>query len=138
MSDIQVKKPAFKPATGGNKDSDEDFREFAVDIYEWLSLISLESPRVNSGDNIDRFLSRYDQPISSDTAGELVKVTWIGFIPPSWAHSTFIQALLAAPKDSWFSYYVGGFSKNWNGESKSCTILKQPDVPNDFVLWQVE
>ncbi|KAA8567140.1 hypothetical protein MFRU_007g02360 [Monilinia fructicola] len=138
LSDIQVKRPAFKPATESNSNHDGDFQDFAIEIHEWLSLISLESPRINSTDNVDRFLSRYDPPESSGITEELVKVTWTGFISPSWAHSTFIQALLAAPKNSWFSYYVGGFSESWNGESKSCTILKLPDVPNDYVLWEVE
>ncbi|KAM0133267.1 hypothetical protein ACHAO1_006366 [Botrytis cinerea] len=137
-SDFHVKRPEFKPPVENNRNYDEDFREFAVEIHEWLSLISLESPRVNSTDKVDPFLSRYDLPIGSDETEELVKVTWTGFIPPTWAHTTFIQILLAAPRNSWFSYYVGGFSDSWNGESKNCTILKLPDVPNDYVLWEVE
>ncbi|TEY56446.1 hypothetical protein BOTCAL_0225g00260 [Botryotinia calthae] len=137
-SDFHVKRPEFKPPVENNRNYDQDFREFAVEIHEWLSLISLESPRVNSTDKVDPFLSRYDLPIGSDEAEELVKVTWTGFIPPTWAHTTFIQILLAAPKNSWFSYYVGGFSDSLNGESKNCTILKLPDVPNDYVLWEVE
>ncbi|TGO64571.1 hypothetical protein BOTNAR_0086g00110 [Botryotinia narcissicola] len=136
--DYQVKRPKFKPPVENNRNYDEDFREYAAEIHEWLSLISLESPRVNSTDKIDPFLSRYDPPIGSDEAEELVKITWTGFISPTWAHNTFIQALLAAPKNSWFSYYVGGFSDSWNGESKNCTVLKLPDVPNDYVLWEVE
>ncbi|KAJ8061150.1 hypothetical protein OCU04_010225 [Sclerotinia nivalis] len=138
LSGIQVKRPELKLAAEHNSNYDEDFRGFSVGIHEWLSLISLESPRVNSTDSIDTFLSRYDPPIGSDEAEELVKVTWTGFISPSWAHSTFIQALLTAPKDSWLSYYVGGFSESWNGESKNCTILKLPDIPNDYILWEVE
>ncbi|KAB8291280.1 hypothetical protein EYC80_009966 [Monilinia laxa] len=138
LSDIQVKRPAFKPATESDSNDDGYFQDFAIEIHEWLSLISLGSPRINSTDNVDRFLSRYDPPEGSNIAEELVKVTWTGFISTSWAHNTFVQALLAAPKTSWFSYYVGGFSESWNGESKSCTILKLPDVPNDYVLWEVE
>ncbi|KAF5870060.1 putative ribonuclease p 40kda subunit protein [Botrytis fragariae] len=137
-SDLTVKRPRFEPPVENNKNYDEDFRDFASEIHEWLSLISLESPRVNSTDKIDPFLSRYDPPIGSDEAKELVKVTWTGFISSTWAHNTFIQALLVAPRNSWFSYYVGGFSDSWNGESKNCTVLKLPDVPNDYVLWEVE
>ncbi|KAK6592957.1 hypothetical protein H4I96_11555 [Botrytis cinerea] len=80
-SDFHVKRPEFKPPVENNRNYDEDFREFAVGIHEWLSLISLESPRVNSTDKVDPFLSRYDLPISSDETEELVKVTWTGFIP---------------------------------------------------------
>ncbi|APA14736.1 hypothetical protein sscle_13g095060 [Sclerotinia sclerotiorum 1980 UF-70] len=138
LNGIQVKRPDLKLATENNSNYDEDFREFSVGIHEWLSLISLESPRVNSTDSIDTFLSRYDPPIGSDETEELVKVTWTGFISPSWAHGTFIQVLLTAPKDSWLSYYVGGFSESWNGESKNSTILKLPDIPNDYILWEVE
>lgn len=137
-SDAQFRRPDFKPPTENKSNYDEEFREFATETHEWLSLVSLESPRVRSTDNIDPFLSRYDPPKSLETTEELVKVTWTGFISPSWAHNTFIQVLLVAPKNSWLSYYVGGFSESWNGESKNCTILKLPDVPNDYVLWEVE
>ncbi|KAH8193722.1 hypothetical protein TruAng_012110 [Truncatella angustata] len=33
--------------------------EFATEVYEWLSLLRLQSPRVYTGDSIDPFLSRY-------------------------------------------------------------------------------
>ncbi|KAK5996616.1 hypothetical protein PT974_01953 [Cladobotryum mycophilum] len=42
----------------------EGLEEIATDIYEWLSLVRLESPRVTANDSIDPYLSRgsYPQP----------------------------------------------------------------------------
>ncbi|KAH8177755.1 ribonuclease P 40kDa (Rpp40) subunit domain-containing protein [Sarocladium implicatum] len=34
----------------------------AADLYEWLSLVRLDSPRIQTGDSIDAYLSRYDAP----------------------------------------------------------------------------
>ncbi|CCE28348.1 uncharacterized protein CPUR_01823 [Claviceps purpurea 20.1] len=36
-----------------------DMQEIGLRVYEWLSLLRLESPRVQYGDDVDTFLSRY-------------------------------------------------------------------------------
>ncbi|QSZ29102.1 hypothetical protein DSL72_003612 [Monilinia vaccinii-corymbosi] len=71
LSDIQVKRPAFKPPVDSDSNDDGDFQDFAIETHEWLSLVSLGSPRINSTDNVDRFLSRYDLPEGADTAEDL-------------------------------------------------------------------
>jgi ribonuclease P/MRP protein subunit RPP40 len=134
---IKVKMPSLKPPTEVEASYDEDFEDYAVDIHEWLSLVLLESPRLNPDDNIDPFLSRYVPPGDTFTNSKLVKVTWQGFISPSWAHKSFVQMLLAVPQDAWFAYCVVGFGDGPLGESKNCTILKLPDTPKEFVLWGI-
>lgn len=55
------------------------------DILEWLSLITLQSPRLNSTDDIDSYLSRYAIPTSaSSNAITVTTLRWHGFIPASW------------------------------------------------------
>lgn len=128
--------PPLKPPAEVSTDYGDDFEDFAVDTHEWLSLISLDSPRIRHDDQINSFLSRYSTPGPS-TASNLVKITWQGFLSPSWAHQTFVQTLLAIPGDGWFAYCVGGFGEGWAGDCKDCTILKVPDAPNEYVLWEV-
>ncbi|KAH8802061.1 ribonuclease P 40kDa subunit-domain-containing protein [Hyaloscypha sp. PMI_1271] len=56
---IKVKMPSIKPPTEVDPSYGADFEDYAVDIHEWLSLVLLESPRINSDDKIDSFLTRY-------------------------------------------------------------------------------
>ena len=66
--------------------------EEALDILEWLGMLTLRSPRINSGDDIDPYLSRYAVPNSRNpddsgaaaVAGNMVSVRWHGFIPATW------------------------------------------------------
>ncbi|KFY36369.1 hypothetical protein V494_05051 [Pseudogymnoascus sp. VKM F-4513 (FW-928)] len=136
-----VNMPNTRPPTSLGGDDGDDFGEFAAELYEWLSLISLESPRVDANDRIDPFLSRYTSPPSDKPEGEsqaLVKVTWKGFMSSSWAHKTFVSAVLAATTNSWFSFSVSGFPDSLPATSRDCTISKIPGNSSEFMLWEVE
>ncbi|KAE9376771.1 ribonuclease P 40kDa subunit [Stipitochalara longipes BDJ] len=134
---IQVQMPSLKPPVEVDPSYGANFEDYAVDIHEWLSLVLLESPRIYFDDKIDPYLSRYVPPGDSFTNSKLVKLTWQGFISPSWAHKTYVQMLFTIPQDAWFAYCVVGFGDGPLGESKSCTILKLPDAPKEFVSWEV-
>lgn len=108
-----------------------------METHEWISLIALESPRIDPDDRIDSALSRYASPGSPTSRIKLVKITWRGLLSPTWAHRMFVKALLATPPNQWLTYVVGGFGKSWAGESRDCTILKVPDTTNEYVLWEV-
>ncbi len=110
-------------------------------MYEWISLVSLGSPRVDHNDKIDPFLSRYTPPVADDRNNEatkLVKITWKGFASSSWAHNIFVQALLAAKPGMWFSFDVLGFQKSIRLSGGDCTMLKLPGAQNEYMLWEVE
>ena len=80
-----------KPGPPLTPDSDEEFEDWALETYEWLSLVALESPRILSEDTIDPFLSRYQIPQNdSGKALNMVTVTWNGFIPALWIMQFFI------------------------------------------------
>lgn len=73
-------------------DSDDMFKYWALDIYEWLSLVSLDSPRVLAGDDIDPYLSRYQAPENESDAGatcRMIKLSWKGLIPNKWVRHLF-------------------------------------------------
>jgi len=117
---------------------DDELVDFAVELHEWLSLIWLESPRINCIDDIEPTLARYSPPGSLTSVSQLVSITWEGFFSPTWAHRTFVQALLTIPKDAWFAYHVRGSGEDRTRATKDCTILKLPEAPNEYMLWEVE
>ena len=72
-------------------DSDEGFEDWALEIYEWLSLIAMESPRICFEDTIDTFLSRYQVPNGdSGKASDTITMRWTGLIPSYWVRKLFI------------------------------------------------
>lgn len=76
--------------------SDEDFEEWALETYEWISLVGLGSPRVLSSDTIDTYLSRYRVPnaaaaLESPRTKCMVALTWTGLLPGEWIRDLFIQ-----------------------------------------------
>jgi len=120
---------------------EDDFSDFAVEIYEWLSMISLEALRVAPNDRIDPFLSRYSPPAADPQklgVTELIKINWKGFASSSWAHKIFVQALLAAKPGMWFSFTVLGFDESIRTGGGDCTILKLSGAQNEYMLWEVE
>jgi ribonuclease P/MRP protein subunit RPP40 len=129
--------PSLKPPTDLNSAYGADFEDYAVEIYEWLSMILLESPRVDASDNVDPFLCRYSPPGDSYNQGNIVKITWRGFLSSIGVQKLFIQLLLALPKDVWFAYNVADFSTDLLVEGKSTMVLMLPDTQNEFVLWDI-
>ncbi|PVH72941.1 ribonuclease P 40kDa subunit [Cadophora sp. DSE1049] len=134
---LEVTTPSLKPPTDPDDSYSGDFEDYAVETQEWLSLILLNSPRVDPNDKIDPYLSRYVVPRDTHTSSKLVRITWRGFLSPTWAHKMFVQMLLAAPKNGWFAYCVDGFGEGSPGYGKHCTILKLPDAQNEYVSWEI-
>ena len=85
-----VRVPILSPAPAS--DCDDDFEDWALETYEWLSLVALKSPRIAVSDAIDPFLSRYQVPDGdSGKIFNMVALTWTGFIPASWIMQLFIH-----------------------------------------------
>lgn len=112
---------------------------FASEIYEWLSLVRLQSPRVASTDNIDPYLSRYQVPgeTGQQTASKLCTITWEGFLSPNFARQLLVDTILALPSSSWFSIAVSSFSKGFSEDAAESTILRQPESPGEYLLWDI-
>lgn len=137
---LLVHVPLLQPPTAPSEVGVDEFAEFTTDIYEWLSLVQLESARVDANDRIDPFLSRYAPPeASSDSEPErLVRISWSGFLSSSWAHKAFVQSVLATTSKSWFAFSATGFQASMPPGAKDCTILKIPGPSSDLLLWEVE
>lgn len=132
--------PLLQPPTAPSDVGVDEFSEFTTDIYEWLSLVQLESSRVDANDRIDSFLSRYTPPTASSdsTAEYLVRISWSGFMSSSWAHKAFVHSVLAATSKSWFAFSATGFQASMPAGARDCTILMIPGPSSDFLLWEVE
>lgn len=137
IPEMKVNMPSLQPPIEVDKSYGADFEDYAAETNEWLSLILLNSPRINPDDKIDPFLSRYVPPGDTLTPCKLVKITWRGFLSPRWAHKMFVQMLLATPRSGWFAFCVDEFGGVAAGHGKHCTTLKLPDTPNEYVLWEI-
>jgi len=140
---ISVKQPDLGPSTSllsGNDRSASE--EFATDLYEWLSLIRLGSPRIEADDQIDPYLSCYQIPGDSEHHGvsSLCKLTWKGFFPSLWAREMLADVILSLPLKTWFAMGMSTFasSKGLAGDGAECTIMRPPNAAGEFLLWEVK
>lgn len=77
-------------------DSNAEFEDWALEIYEWLGLTSLNSPRLIASDDIDPYLSRYRIPAANSeraTPCNLVKLSWNALVPALWIRELFIALM---------------------------------------------
>ncbi|KAI1467678.1 ribonuclease P 40kDa subunit-domain-containing protein [Daldinia caldariorum] len=138
--DISAKMPSLKPpATILSNQSRLDLDEFATDLYEWLSLVRLDSPRINVDDKIDPYLSSYAVPGDLDdlSEGKLCRISWQGFVPPRWTRQTLVDVILALPAKSWFSLSTTTFARDIIGDSADCTIFRPPNASGEYLLWDI-
>jgi len=143
VEDICVSQPTLQPpACLMGEGNHAESEEFVTDIYEWLSLIRLQSPRIEAGDQIDPYLSRYQVPGGTEECQSLrlCKISWRGFLTPSWARQILVDLILAAPSKTWLSMSMSTFSnsKGLTGDGAECTIVRPPKSPGEFLLWEVK
>ncbi|KAI0882978.1 ribonuclease P 40kDa subunit [Annulohypoxylon maeteangense] len=138
---LSMKVPPLKPPPAIISSQNRmDLEEFVTEIYEWLSLVRLGSPRVDVDDKIDPYLSCYAVPGDmEDVRNEkLCRVSWQGFIPPQWCQQTLVDVILALPSKSWFAMSVTSFPKGIVGDSADCTILRPPNSSGEYFLWDIK
>ncbi|KAK0636519.1 ribonuclease P 40kDa subunit-domain-containing protein [Bombardia bombarda] len=130
-------KPPVESIVSGAK---EEFEEFATEIYEWLSLVRLRSPRIQPGDQIDPYLCRYQVPGGEEhQETKICKISWQGFLSPSWSKQTLVDVIGALPSSkTWFSFSTTTFSKGMAGDNAECTILRPPGSPGEYVMWEIK
>ncbi|KAK3379235.1 ribonuclease P 40kDa subunit-domain-containing protein [Lasiosphaeria ovina] len=139
MRDVSVIIPPLNPQLDSTiLGPIEDFESFATEIYEWLSLVRLQSPRIQLGDQIDPYLCRYQIPGPSEQGSKICKISWQGFISPSWAREILVDVISALPSKTWFSFSTTTFSKGMAGDNSECTILRPPGSPGEYIMWEVK
>ena len=76
-------------ATSQAKQND---KEWIGQIHEWLSLASLQGPRVEAHDSTDPYLCRYNDPCyDAAQVCDLVSIKWTGFLPAFWIRGLLIE-----------------------------------------------
>lgn len=116
----------------------EDFEDLSTRLYEWLSLARLQCPRIETGDEIDPYLSRYRVPGGDDQQAKICKITWQGFLAPSWSQKTLIDIIVALPSRAWFSFSTTTFSKGLGGHNSECMILRPPGSSGEYLMWEIK
>ncbi|KAK4134075.1 hypothetical protein BT67DRAFT_449671 [Trichocladium antarcticum] len=124
------------PANPNALAAKDDFESFSTELYEWLALVRLQSPRIQVGDQIDPYLSRYRVP-DAETEGEIRRISWQGFLAPSWCRQTLIDIITALPAKAWFSFSTTTFSRGLAGDNSECTILRPPGPSREYLMWEV-
>ena len=111
--------------------------ETATELYEWLSLIRLQSPRIAASDTIDPYLSRYTAP-STDAGGhtQVCMLSWQGCIAASWLRDLVTDVLTACSPQQWFSISATGFSRTIPGNSNDLTLLRPSGAAGEYLMWE--
>ncbi|KAI1308136.1 ribonuclease P 40kDa subunit-domain-containing protein [Xylaria venustula] len=119
--------------------SQQELRDYAAEVYEWLSLVRLESPRVKLGDKVDPYLSAYAVPGSSSDIkeGRLCKISWQGLMSPSWTANTLSELIRTIPPKTWFSFSATPFTQGVMGLGADCTIMRPPNSPGEYIIWEI-
>ncbi|KAK7203017.1 ribonuclease P 40kDa subunit-domain-containing protein [Myxozyma melibiosi] len=105
---------------------EETLNEGLAHIFEWTSLLSLQSPRVVLGDDINPLLSSYevftDDPEESPRADQASLVRIEGMITSGVVHKMFKNLIINLPEDKWAVLTVYGFDDSpvsWRSEEHS-------------------
>ena len=143
VEDVSVQQPSLKPDPSLlGENSCPDSEDFATEMYEWLSLVRLQSPRVAQGDIIDPYLSRYQVSGGQDIpqAAKVCKISWEGFFPAVVARELLVDTIVALPSKTWFAMSVSTFasSKGLAGDGTECTIMRPPKAAGEYMLWEVK
>ena len=131
----------------------EGVDDFAGSLYEWLSLVSLESPRITAHDSVDPFLSRYAVTGTEIAVTQtLRRIRWEGLLPAAWASELLLRTLLvifctlscrllayeslavriglrSAASTSWFALNALGFEGGFPEAAHGYTVLRVPSAP---------
>ncbi|ODA76654.1 hypothetical protein RJ55_07925 [Drechmeria coniospora] len=91
------------------------FEDTAMNLYEWLSLIRLQSPRITASDTID---------------------PWKGFINARWLRRLVTDILTKCPQSEWFAVSATAFSNNFAGGSKDLTMLCPSEGATEYLMWE--
>jgi ribonuclease P/MRP protein subunit RPP40 len=82
-------------------------------LFEWISLAFINSPRILDADHIDPYLCRYEFPdayldgTAPKTVDDIVHVRWRGLIPAKLAAAILSEA--AQQGQEWMAYSMTSF-----------------------------
>ncbi|RDA87446.1 hypothetical protein CP532_2811 [Ophiocordyceps camponoti-leonardi (nom. inval.)] len=110
--------------------------ETATELYEWLSLIRLRSPRVAANDAIDPFLSRYSVPDGTHGQTNICLLSWRGFMAATWLRSLVTDALEACSPQHWIFISATTLSTNVARLGNELALLRPSGVVDEYLMWE--
>lgn len=111
--------------------------EAATDLYEWLSLLRLQSPRTAANDAIDAYLSRYRPPANAQGELEVCRLSWKGLTGADWLRNLVAEVMAACPAQYWFSISATSFARDVaGGKNSDLTLLRPMGKAGQFVMWE--
>ncbi|OAA39141.1 Ribonuclease P, Rpp40 [Metarhizium rileyi] len=114
------------------------FEERAIATYEWLSLVRLESPRIEPKDAIDPYLSRYYIKGKTSDPLHICKITWQGLIGTSWLRDLARDAMALCPQQDWFSIIATKSCCIEMGIHAESVLLRPSGNGSQYLLWQID
>ncbi|KAK7221916.1 hypothetical protein V2G26_009919 [Clonostachys chloroleuca] len=115
-----------------------DLELVASDLYEWLSLVRLESHRIAANDDVDPYISRYKAPDGTDDEMEVCKITWQGFMSTSWIRQLLAETITHHSSQSWLSFSATELSTDVAGVHNELMLLRPPKAPEEYLMWEVK
>lgn len=126
------------PSMPSFRDNGPEGSDTAVELYEWISLVRLRSPRVLFNDDIDPYLSRYTVP--SYPVGEMSvgQISWNGLLSSSWVSNLTSALMTACPEESWFAISATDMAASGLGGRSEITVLKPPGQSSRYLMWDIK
>lgn len=104
-----------------------DLTTSLLETHEYLSLLSLASPRVSATDAMNPLLSRYQPPTDVEHAkkGKVVILRWeSGFLMSNWVRRAFVEIVKATRKENgWMA--IGAWPFEGTGRGKDGYMILQ-------------
>ncbi|PHH61657.1 hypothetical protein CDD81_8068 [Ophiocordyceps australis] len=116
----------------------EMLEERATELYEWLSLVRLQSPRIAVNNNIDPFLSRYKLPADDVAEIQVCMFRWQGFLSASWLQSVVMDALTLCSPQQWISFSATAISQSISGDTSEFSLLRPSGTAIDYLMWEIK
>lgn len=112
--------------------------ETTAELYEWLCLVRLGSPRAMHEDTIDPYLSRYKPPAEAKGPLNVCCVRWIGMINAEWVWSLLTDLLARCPGESWFALSATEIAANGTRGGNETTVTRLPAPADQYIVWEIE
>lgn len=112
--------------------------EMATELYEWLSLVRLGSPRILPGDNIDPYISRYSLPECQGGQTAVQRISWEGLLSSSWVSDLASALFETCPAESWVAISATDVATSGLSGRGEVVILKQPGKDMEYLMWDIK
>lgn len=126
------------PAMPGFHGIGPESRSTAAELYEWISLVRLGSPRVSYSDDIDSYISRYSAPDCPPGEMSVGNISWDGLFSPSWVSNLVSRLLAVCPEESWFAITATDVMAGGLGGKGEITVLKPPGQGAKYLMWDIK